>query len=389
MNMANSNPFYQDYVPPRSSETSFPWAFVLLVALVIVGAVAGWLWFHHPQSGLNPDAQSLPVAARGPLLKEEQANIQLYEKVSSSVVHVTNLAQSGSRFSLNVQEVPKGTGSGFVWDDQGHIVTNYHVVQGADTVQVTLADQSTYSSTDVWAYPDKDIAVIWIQAPKSKLHPIRMGTSNDLKVGQITYAIGNPFGLDQTMTMGIVSALSREIQSATGRPIRGVIQTSAAINPGNSGGPLFDSDGRLIGMTTAILSPSGAFAGIGFAIPADEINRVVPQLIRHGKVVRPRLGVEIAEDQLAQRLGVDEGALLIKVVPGGPAATAGLKGTRRDTSGQIQLGDIIVGVGDKTIEIGKDLFAAVEDFKVGDKVTITFLRAGQRKQVDVVLQAAE
>jgi S1-C subfamily serine protease len=387
--MATSNPFFDDYGYRRPQTAGFPWTVLLVVALVIVGAIAGWLWFHRPESGLNPDAQPLPVAARGPLRSEEQANIALYEKASPSVVHVTNLAQGRSGFSMDVQQVPKGTGSGFVWDDKGHIVTNYHVVKDADAVQVTLADRSTYESKNVWAYPDKDIAVIFIEAPKSKLHPIRMGTSHDLKVGQITYAIGNPFGLDQTMTKGIVSALSREITSVTNRPIPGVIQTSAAINPGNSGGPLFDSDGRLIGITTAILSPSGAFAGIGFAIPSDEVNRVVPELIRHGKVVRPQLGVQIAEDQLAEKLGVDEGALIIKVVPGSPAAKAGLRGTSRDASGQIHLGDIIVEVGDKTIAKGKDLFAALENRNVGDKVTITFLQDGQRKQVDVILEAAE
>jgi S1-C subfamily serine protease len=328
------------------------------------------------------------VSARGPLLSEEQNNIKIYEKTSPSVVHVTNLAVSQGRFSLNVQRVPKGTGSGFVWDKKGHIVTNYHVVQGADAVQVTLADHSTYESKQVWAYPDQDIAVIWIDARASKLHPIRMGSSHDLKVGQKTYVIGNPFGLDQTMTTGIISALGREIESVTEHPIRGVIQTSAAINPGNSGGPLFDSDGRLIGMTTAILSPSGAFAGIGFAIPADEINRIVPQLIRHGKVVRPRLGVQIAEDQLARRLGVTEGALIIKVVPDSPAERAGLRGTRRDDSGQILLGDIIVKIGDAEVKKGADVYAALDKLKVGQTVEVTIIRDEQRQTVSIPLEGA-
>jgi S1-C subfamily serine protease len=233
------------------------------------------------------------------------------------------------------------------------------------------------------------MAVLWIDAPKKKLRPILMGTSHDLKVGQIAYAIGNPFGLDQTMTNGIVSALGREMESANGRPIHGVIQTSAAINPGNSGGPLLDSSGRLIGMTTAIISPSGAFAGIGFAIPVDEINEIVPQLIQHGKVVRPRLGVQVAEDQLARQVGVDQGTLVIKVMPDSPAARAGLQGTRRDESGQIVLGDVIVAVNGQPIAKGKDLASILERFKVGDTVTLTIVRSGERSDVLVTLQAAE
>jgi S1-C subfamily serine protease len=192
-------------------------------------------------------------------------------------------------FSRNAEAVPRGTGTGFIWDENGFIVTNYHVVEGARAARVILSDRSTYESGRIWGYPDKDLAVIRIDAPKEKLKPIAVGTSHDLRVGQKTFAIGNPFGLDQTLTAGIVSALGRQIESANGRPIQGVIQTSAAINPGNSGGPLLDSAGRLIGVNTAILSPSGAFAGIGFAIPVDEVNRLVPQLIAYGKVAPPQL----------------------------------------------------------------------------------------------------
>jgi S1-C subfamily serine protease len=266
-------------------------------------------------------------------------------------------------------------------------VTNYHVVKGGDSAQVTLADHSSYEAEQVWAYPDRDIAVIWIKAPKSKLHPIELGSSHDLKVGQITYALGDPFGLDQTMTTGIVSALGRQIQSANGRTIPGVIQTSAAINPGNSGGPLLDSAGRLIGMNTAIVSPSGTFAGIGFAIPVDDINPIVTQLIQHGKVVRPGLGVQLAEDQLAQRLGVDRGALIIKVVSDSAADKAGLRPTRRDPrSGHIHLGDVIVAVDGKPINSAKDLYGALEHHKVGDTVTLTIERDGERQDVPVTLQ---
>ncbi len=352
-------------------------AFILLV---------GWYW-RGRDPGLNPEAESRPVAARADLTAEEKTNVAIYERAAPGVVHVTNVAEQGSPLSLDLQRIPKGTGSGFMWDKDGHIVTNSHVVEGADAVRVTLADGSSYDARKVWSYPEKDIAVVWIDAPKAKLHPVLVGTSHDLKVGQVTYAIGNPFGLDQTMTTGIVSALGREIGSGDGHPIHGAIQTSAPINPGNSGGPLLDSAGRLIGMTTMIVSPSGASAGIGFAIPVDEINEIVPQLIRHGKVVRPQFGVQIAEDQLARQLGIEQGALIVKVVKDGPAAQAGLQGTRRAPSGRILLGDVILAVDGKAITQGKDLFAALERYQVGDAVTVTILRDEQRQDVKVTLRA--
>jgi S1-C subfamily serine protease len=368
-----------------------PWGgCVLLLVLVVLAGVAAtlfWrLWSGGWGTGLNPNAEPRAVTARGSLSDLEKANIEIYEQVSPCLVQVTNLTQQPSSwFSLDVQEVPKGVGSGFVWDQDGHIVTNYHVVSGADTAQVTLADHSTFDARQIWAYPDQDIAVLWIDAPKSKLHPILIGTSHDLKVGQVTFALGDPFGLDETMTMGIVSALGRTIDSANGGRIEGVIQTSAAINPGNSGGPLLDSAGRLIGMNAAILSPSGAFAGIGFAIPVDDINRIVPQLIKHGKVVRPRLRVQVASDQVARRLGVDDGALITKALPGGAAAKAGLRGIARSQSGQIRLGDIIVAVDGKAIHSGADLSSTLQQYEVGDTVTLTIIRDGNRQDVKVTL----
>jgi S1-C subfamily serine protease len=234
-----------------------------------------------------------------------------------------------------------------------------------------------------------DIAVISIEAPKSKLHEVQLGSSHDLKVGQVTYAIGDPFGLDQTMTTGIISALGREIKSVTGRSIRGVIQTSAPINPGNSGGPLLDSEGRLIGMTTAILSPSGAFAGIGFAIPVDEINRIVPQLISHGKIVRPRMGVQLAEDQQARSVGVNKGALLVHVAPNSPADRAGLQGLRRDRYGRLQIGDVIVAIDGKPVSGKEDVYSLLEGHQAGDTVTVTVLRKDQRQDVPVTLEVME
>jgi S1-C subfamily serine protease len=360
-----------------------------LVLLVAVLGLLAWRLWPRDSTGLDPNAKPRVVDARGDLTNEEKTNIAIYERASPAVVHVTNLAQQRSQFNMNVQSIPRGTGSGFVWDKDGHIVTNYHVVEGADAARVTLADHSSYDVKNIWAYKDKDIAVLLIDAPKDKLVPILIGTSHDLKVGQIAYAIGNPFGLDQTMTSGLISALGREVDAANGRPIHGAIQTSAAINPGNSGGPLLDSAGRLIGMNTAIVSPSGASVGIGFAIPVDEINEIVPQLISNGKIVRPRLGVQLAEDQLAQKLGVDKGALIIKVLPAGPAAKAGLKGTRTDTSGQIQIGDIIVAIDGKAVNAGKDVFATLERSHVGDTVTVSIVRDGQRQEAKVVLQAME
>jgi S1-C subfamily serine protease len=286
--MYNDYPYEPSFsTGPRSTRTLCWLLLVPLVAVVLLGGLLYLLWPVWPAGGLIPGAQPRAVTARGALADDEQATIELFKAVSPSVVHVTNLGVERVPFSLNAQVVPRGTGTGFIWDENGFIVTNYHVVDGASAVRVILSDHSSYESTRIWGYPDKDLAVIRIDAPKAKLKPIAVGTSQDLQVGQKTLAIGNPFGLDQTLTTGIVSALGREIESASGRPIQGVIQTSAAINPGNSGGPLLDSAGRLIGVNTAILSPSGTFAGIGFAIPVDEVNRLVPQLIAYGKVAPP------------------------------------------------------------------------------------------------------
>jgi S1-C subfamily serine protease len=361
----------------------------ILAVLVFFGLLAAGivLWWNGPWrggSGLSPQAQPRPVTARGSLSELEKMNIDIYQQASPSLAQVTKLSEQSSLFGLNVQEIPKGVGSGFVWDEDGHVVTNYHVVDGADAARVTL-DHHAYEARQVSADPDNDIAVLWIRAPRSKLHPVLVGTSHDLKVGQVVFALGDPFGLDQTMTSGIVSALNRQTESANHRVIRGMIQTSAPINPGNSGGPLLDSAGRLIGMNTAIVSPSGAFAGIGFAIPVDEINRVVPQLIRHGRIVRPHLGVSVAQDQLAEHLGVTEGALIIRVSPDSPAAKAGLRGTERDASGHIRLGDVIVAVDGKPVHNGRDLSDALEKHKSGDSVTVTVEREGKRQDVPVTL----
>jgi S1-C subfamily serine protease len=379
---------------PPSASYGTPVALLLLAVLVLVcGGLLFWrLWWPH--GATQAPVPPRPVTPAGNMSELEKQNIDVYEKVSPSVVHVTNLAERSNPFTLNVQRIPRGTGTGFVWDENGHVVTNYHVVQGANAVQVTLADNSTYDvdAADSWAYPEKDIAVLTVTAPKDKLKPIPwIGTSHNLKVGQITYAIGNPFGLDQTMTTGIVSALGREIEEEEDRPpIQGAIQTSAAINPGNSGGPLLDSSGRLIGMTTAIVSPSGASAGIGFAIPVDDINQIVTQLINHaGKAAPPRFGVQIAQDQQRDRLGVDDGALILKVVPNSPAARAGLRGTTRDRRGGIQLGDVIVAVNGQPVHNGQDFLKALGQVQAGDTITVTILRDDKRQDVKVELTPAK
>jgi S1-C subfamily serine protease len=372
---------YDDYHRPQRASV---WPLVLL--LVLAGALIWRFWPKEPNTGLDPNATPRPVTARGTLSELEEATIQIYKQTAPAVVHVTRLAERRDPFTLNMQQLAAGTGSGFMWDEDGHIVTNNHVVAGADAFQVVLADHSRWKANVVGTDPDHDLAVLVITPPKSRLRPILIGTSHDLQVGQSAFAIGNPFGLDQTLTTGIVSALDREIVAQNDQSIKGAIQTNAAINPGNSGGPLLDSAGRLIGVNTAILSPSGASAGIGFAIPVDEVNRIVPDLIRHGRVVRPGLGVHVAKDQVNRQLGLD-GVLIIDVIPDGPAAKAGLRPTRRDSNGRLQFGDVIVAIEGEPIRSTKDIYTITDKHKVGDTVKVTVEREEQRQDVPVTLEA--
>jgi S1-C subfamily serine protease len=300
------------------------------------------------------------------------------------VAYITTSQYQRSYWSRNVTEIPSGSGSGFVWDKQGHIITNYHVIQGADRAQVTLADQTTWDAKLVGAAPEKDLAVLKIDAPRATLKPIPVGRSEKLLVGQSVYAIGNPFGLDQTLTTGIISALGREIKSVAGIPIRNVIQSDAAINPGNSGGPLLNSSGELIGVNTAIYSPSGASAGIGFSIPVDEVSWVVPELIKHGRIMRPSLGVELATVNTTKRLGL-KGALIIEVVQGSAAEKAGLRPTYQDRRGRIQLGDAIIGLGDDLVNNANDLVLILEKYQPGDIVPVKLLRDDEEVTVEVRL----
>ena len=358
-----------------------------LLVLILIGIA---LWWFKPWQALipeppRPEATPRAVAARGTLAEDEQNNISVFKSVSPSVVNITTLETQRGFFSMDVTQVPRGTGSGFMWDDHGNVVTNFHVIQGASGARVTLSDQSTWKAALVGAFPDRDLAVLRIDAPKEKIKAIPIGNSRDLVVGQKVYAIGNPFGLDQSLTTGIVSALDREIESVTQRPIRGVIQTDAAINPGNSGGPLLDSAGRLIGVTTAIYSPSGAYAGVGFAIPVDEVNRIVPRLIRDGKFIRPTLGIQAAPANLQEVLSLPKGVAIIGVVPDSPAQKAGLKPFMRSQDGNVIQGDIIVALAGKTITNVGELLEALEQHQPGETVNVTIVRGQQKIEQPVTL----
>jgi S1-C subfamily serine protease len=361
---------------------------VLALGLLVVGAA---LLASATAFSRSDKAEAAPraVTPRGALAADELAHIDLFKRTSASVVHITSLAAQRDMFSMNVQQVPRGTGTGFVWDNSGHVVTNFHVIQGANGARVTLADQTTFDATLVGAFPDRDLAVLRIEAPANKLPPLAVGVSRDLQVGQRVYAIGNPFGLDQTLTVGIVSALNREIESFNNRTIRGVIQTDAAINPGNSGGPLLDSAGRLIGVNTQIASPSGASAGIGFAIPVDEVNRIVPRLIRDGRFVRPALGVSAGAANLQRALNLPKGVVVVQVGPNSPAAKAGLLPFRRGQRGEVVGGDVITAINDDTIDSLDDMLAVLERRQPGDSVSLSVWRGGQTRKVTAVLAAAD
>lgn len=384
---------------------SSPFRILLWGILLIAGFIAGTAWNTRFQQTITPQvpsgespynthqnngATATNVKAPMPpgLTEEEKANIRLFENSAPSVAYITTSRLSQDYWTRNVMEIPQGSGSGFVWDNKGHIITNYHVIQGADRAQVTLADRTTWDAELIGYAPEKDLAVLKIDAPGRTLRPIPVGASENLLVGQNVYAIGNPFGLDQTLTTGIISAVGREIKSVSGIPIRDVIQTDAAINPGNSGGPLLNSSGELIGVNTAIFSPSGASAGIGFSIPVDVVKWVVPDLITFGKINRPTLGIEIANIQTTQRLGL-EGALIIHTIEGGPAERAGLRPTLRDRSGRIRIGDAIIEINGEKVKSGSELVLILEKYKAGDVVRVKILRDNQEMNVDVKLASAK
>ncbi|MCE1229279.1 MAG: trypsin-like peptidase domain-containing protein [Firmicutes bacterium] len=349
----------------------------LVVMILAAGVLAGWCSsqaLHHSVS--RPRA----VTPRGPLPAGEQAVIDRFREAKPSVVYITTIAYQRDWFSFDVQAVPTGTGSGFVWDEQGHIVTNFHVVEDAQELEVTLSDHSTHRAQVVGLAPERDLAVLRLANPPAHLRPIPIGTSSDLQVGQAVMAIGNPFGLDQTLTTGIVSALGREIQSSTRRRISGVIQTDAAINPGNSGGPLLDSAGRLIGVNTAIQSTSGSSAGIGFAVPVDTVNRIVPQLIAKGRLTRPDLGFETLDPSYASHFGNPKGLIVLQVRPGGPAHRAGLRGLSR-SGRRFLLGDVITGLNGQPVRSVDDLLDQLEALAPDAPIQLDIQREGRAQRL--------
>lgn len=349
------------------------------------------LWYALPalEAWVAPrEAAPRTVTARGDLAADEQATIELFEKTRDSVVYIATAQAVRDIWTRNIFMVPRGTGSGFIWDDAGHVVTNYHVIEGAARATVKLADGRDYPAALVGASPAHDIAVLRIGVGFKRPPPVPIGTSHDLKVGQKVFAIGNPFGLDWTLTTGIVSALDRALPSERGGPpIEHLIQTDAAINPGNSGGPLLDSAGRLIGINTAIYSPSGASAGIGFAVPVDTVMRVVPQLIQTGRYIRPALGIEV-DEQLNQHLrrisGID-GVFVLRVTPGSAAEKAGLRGVDVSPDG-LTPGDVIVAVDGKPVQSVGQLLARLDDYQVGDEVRITVRRGDDTRETRIALQ---
>ena len=357
---------------------------ILLIAVIAMATlqVRAW-WINQKNAAITPRV----VSPRGDLGNDEQATIDLFETTSPSVVYITTTNLRRDYFSPNIYKIPRGTGSGFMWDKAGHIVTNYHVIQGADQATVTLWDNSTWEAKVVGTEPDKDLAVLKIKTTLNRLTPIKVGESSNLRVGQKALAIGNPFGFDQTLTTGIISALGREIESLTRHPIVGVIQTNAAINPGNSGGPLLDSAGRLIGINTAIFSPTGANAGIGFAVPVDTINRIVPQLIEHGKVIKPGMGINLAADSFVSNNLKTSGILVLNVLPGSGAEKAGIQATRQTANGRTILGDLIKEIDGREVANSTDLFRILDKKSVGDTISVTVERNDKKMTLKVKLGA--
>ena len=332
-------------------------------------------------------AESRPITARGELSLTEKTNIDIFQQTSPSVVYITTLADTLNLWTRDITRMPQGTGSGFIWDKQGHIITNYHVLQGVSAVKIRLSDQRTFNATFIGASPDHDLAVLRIPITINMPKPLTIGTSHDLQVGQITYAIGNPFGLDQTLTTGVVSALNRSLPNNNGSYIEGLIQTDAAINPGNSGGPLLDSTGRLIGINTAIYSPSGTYAGIGFAVPVDTVNRIVPQIIKEGHYQRPKLGITINESlnkDITKELGIF-GVVVIEVQPNSAANKSGLNGVTIQNN-VVMPGDVIVSIDQHKIESTKMLLSTLEKYNIGDTVEVKFFRNNQVKEVSLTLE---
>jgi 2-alkenal reductase len=317
------------------------------------------------------------VTPRGELAAFERVSTEIFEAAAPAVAYIFTEADARNPFAPGAPR--GGAGSGLVWDAAGHVVTNFHVVQGADRIAVRLDSGEAISARLVGAAPDYDLAVLKLSTVPSGLQPVPVGSSADLRVGQAVFAIGNPFGLSRSLSTGIVSALNRHLPTASGREIRGVIQTDAAINPGNSGGPLLDSAGRLVGVNTAIVSGSGSSAGVGFAVPVDVVNRVVPRLIADGKFPRPGIGIAIVDEETTARLGL-RGIVIAEVQPGSSAERAGLRGLDRRSG---QLGDIITEVNGQPVESLAEFATALEAAGIGNDVALTVVRENRTRQVDL------
>lgn len=362
-------------------------SWVLMILLVVMLALPTIkLWFNFGVSG-----DPRPVTPRGALADFEQTTVDLFKESSPSVVFITTKNERQDLF-YRYREQTSGTGSGFVWDNDGHIVTNFHVIENATSFQVVFYEQSTFEADLVGYSPDHDLAVLRINAPENLLRPVLIGESNDLEVGQSVFAIGNPFGLNQTLTTGVISAISRTIESPSGKRIDDVIQIDAAINPGNSGGPLLDSAARLVGVNTAIYSPSGASAGVGFSIPVDTVNRVVPTLITRGNYVPPQLGIQTVEalnDAIRSR-GL-EGVVIVGLIPGGPAEKAGLRPVRPGRNGRISFGDVLQADIIQAIngtKVGKlqDILDLLQQYQSGDTVVLQIYREGDIYELEIQLE---
>ena len=367
------------------------WRNVSRLIVLALAAYGAWYLTTDTWRRVAVVAAPRPVVPRRELMQDEQAVIGLFETAKGSVVYISTQERVLDFWTRNVMTVPRGTGSGFIWDEQGHVITNLHVVQGGSQANVKLADGRDFEATFIGGSAAHDIAVLRIQAPDNAPAPIPVGTSADVQVGQKVFAIGNPFGLDWTLTTGIVSALDRSLDDEDGRVIQHLIQTDAAINPGNSGGPLLDSSGRLIGMNTAIFSPSGASAGIGFAVPVDTINRVAPELIATGRYEPPSLGIEVDEvlsRAIARQLGVT-GAAILRVQQGGTGDRAGLRGARMGRRNSIIPGDVIVAIDGEDVDSGGLLSARLDDYKPGDTVRLKLWREGKEIELTAELQQGD
>ena len=378
------------FPPPQRPESSR----ITLLTAVLMMLVAGMLWKvwgdnTRRRELFDPESQPRAIEPRGDLAADEKVTIKIFQQTSPSVVHVTTLAMQTNPFQ-EVTEVPTGSGTGFVWDRDGHVVTNAHVLQNATKALVTLGTK-VFDAQLVGADLDHDLAVLKIDAPPEMLTPILVGTSVDLQVGQKVFAIGNPFGLDKTLSTGVVSGLQREFTSLGRRPISGAIQIDAAINPGNSGGPLLDSAGRLIGINTAIAGKTGQSAGVGFAIPVDMVNRLVPQILKYGRPQRLGLGISMAPERavqmLIQRRSLSrKGVLIVTFTENSPAQLAGLRGCQFDNQGNlVELGDLIIGINKSDVESESDLYRVLDPLSAGDEVLVTAMRKDQELQVKVKL----